>query len=102
MNPLQEEIRRRIMQATSVSLEACDTITEQLSILDVDKMEDDRLLVVMANGLENTAANLLQCGQTLKVANLRLAVDSGEASFKDAIREILGDDVVEDEGESDD
>lgn len=95
MNPLQEEIRRRIMTATSVSLEACDEVKMQLSMLDVDKMEDDQLLVVMANGLEGTAANLMQCAQTLKVANLRLAVDSGEASFEDALKELLGD-----EGES--
>lgn len=95
MNPLQEEIRRRIMQATSVSLEACEAIFEQLCMLNVDKMEDDNLLVVMANGLEGTAANLIQCAQTLKVANLKLAVDSGEASFEDALKELLGD-----EGES--
>lgn len=92
MNPLQEEIRRRIMNATSVALEACDAVKEQLAQIDVDKIEDENLQVVMANGLESTAANLMQCGNTLKVANLRLAIDSGTATFDDALKEILGND----------
>lgn len=99
MNPLQEEIRRRIMSATSVGLEACDAVSQQLATIDVDKMESDRLLVVMANGLESTAANLMECAQVLKVANLRLAVESGDATFNDAIKEILGDTDEDDEGE---
>lgn len=89
MNPLQEEIRRRIMQATSIGLEACDAVSQQLATIDVDKMEDENLLVVMANGLESTAANLMQCANTLKVANLRLAIDSGSVSFDDALKDLL-------------
>jgi hypothetical protein len=92
MNPLQEEIRRRIMQATSIALEACDAVKEELGRIDVDHIEGESLQVVMANGLESTAANLMQCAHTLKVANLRLAVDNGSASFDEAIKEILGSD----------
>lgn len=92
MNPLQEEIRRRIMQATSIALEASDAVKEQLALIDVDKIEDENLQVVMANGLESTAANLMQCANTLRVANIRLAIDNGEASFDDALKEILGSD----------
>jgi len=97
MSALQDEIRHRIMTATSVCLEACDAIRDECSKLDVDKIDTEDLMVVMARGMENTAANLLQTGQTIKMANLRLAVASGDATMQDALKEMLGGD--DDDGE---